>query len=111
MDEYLGDEWPQMPDGSDFDGTQLLLLVRSGKSPFDRDWDVNLLINEIETEISTRVVDILYVDKGSNNYISFLRLFWLCFLILLTLRLGAPRGSISHYQIDRISLPAWLEAM
>jgi hypothetical protein len=31
---YDHDEWPKMPDGNDFDGKQLLTLVRSGNSPF-----------------------------------------------------------------------------
>ncbi|TVY69035.1 hypothetical protein LSUE1_G007357 [Lachnellula suecica] len=36
-EEHLGDDWPTMPDGSDFDGTGLFDLVRSGNSPFV--WD------------------------------------------------------------------------
>ena len=47
------DDWPEMPDGSDFDGMQLLTLVRRGNSPFHGVWDVNLLIREIEENLST----------------------------------------------------------
>ncbi|KFY95009.1 hypothetical protein V498_03581 [Pseudogymnoascus sp. VKM F-4517 (FW-2822)] len=62
------DDWPQMPDGSDFDGKQLLTLVRGGNSPFHGVWDVNLLIQEIEENLDTQVVDIPQVYNGSNNY-------------------------------------------
>ncbi|KAJ9634519.1 hypothetical protein H2199_008976 [Coniosporium tulheliwenetii] len=57
-----------MPDGSDFDGKQLLSLVRSGNSPFHRVWDVDLLIREIEEKLGARVIDIPVIHKGSNNY-------------------------------------------
>ncbi|KDQ49291.1 hypothetical protein JAAARDRAFT_200997 [Jaapia argillacea MUCL 33604] len=57
-----------MPDGSEFDGTQLLTLVRSGNSPFDGTWDVNLLIREIEENLGDQVIDIPTVYKGYNNY-------------------------------------------
>ncbi|KAJ8125508.1 hypothetical protein O1611_g8131 [Lasiodiplodia mahajangana] len=65
-DAYIDDDWPKMPDGSDFDGKHLLGLVHNKKSPFS--WNVNLLIQEIEENLNTRVVGIPYVDKGSNNY-------------------------------------------
>lgn len=64
------DDWPSMLDGSQYDGKQLLTLVRDGKSPFQGLWDVNLLIHEIEEHTNTQVVDIPVVDKGSNNYVS-----------------------------------------
>ncbi|KAJ2903737.1 uncharacterized protein MKZ38_009389 [Zalerion maritima] len=67
-DMYIDDDWPKMPDGSDFDGKQLLALVRSGKSPFHGVWDVNLLIQEIEENLDTQVIDIPATYKGSNNY-------------------------------------------
>ena len=54
-----------------FDGTGLLPLVRSGRSPFQDVWDVNLLIREIEDHLAS-VVDIPAVGKGSNNYVRFL---------------------------------------
>ncbi|KDQ58297.1 hypothetical protein JAAARDRAFT_78600 [Jaapia argillacea MUCL 33604] len=65
---YFRDDWPKMPDGSEFDGTQLLTLVRVGNSPFDSVWDVNLLIREIEEHLGVQVIDIPFVYKGSNNY-------------------------------------------
>ena len=64
------DDSPEMPDGSTFDGTQLLTLVRSGNSPMSRVWDVNLLIQEIEEVVGSEVVDIPTVTKGANNYVS-----------------------------------------
>lgn len=62
------DDWPKMQNGIDFDGKQLLTLVRSGNSPFHGVWDVNLLIREIEENLDTQVVDIPIIYKGSNNY-------------------------------------------
>jgi hypothetical protein len=44
--------------GSDFDGKQLLCLVRQGQSPFEGLWDVSLLIREIEENLPAKVVDI-----------------------------------------------------
>lgn len=67
-EEYSHDDWPKMPDGSEFDGTQLLQLFCSNKSPFQRDWDLNFLIQEIEHNLNTQVIDIQLVSKGSNNY-------------------------------------------
>jgi hypothetical protein len=67
---YIEDDWPKMADGSDFDGKQLLTLVRSGNSPFHGVWDVNLLIREIEENLDTQVIDIPVFSKGSNNYVS-----------------------------------------
>lgn len=62
------DDWPKMQNGIDFDGKQLLTLVRSGNSPFHGVWNVNLLIQEVEENLNTHVVDIPIVNKGSNNY-------------------------------------------
>ncbi|KAE9967859.1 hypothetical protein BLS_006144 [Venturia inaequalis] len=66
--EYLGDPWPVMPDGSEYDGKQLLTLVRDGRSPFRGAWEVNLLIREIEEKLDTKVVDIPMVYDGANYY-------------------------------------------
>ncbi|KLU91849.1 hypothetical protein MAPG_10798 [Magnaporthiopsis poae ATCC 64411] len=65
---YIEDPWPELPDGTKFDGKQLFSLVRSGKSPFDGAWDVNLLIREIEERLDAEVTDIPFVSCGSNNY-------------------------------------------
>lgn len=64
------DDWPKMPDGYDFDGRHLLTLVRYGSSPFDNEWDVNLLIQEMEDKFLALVVDIPQVSKGYNHYVS-----------------------------------------
>lgn len=63
------DDWPKISNGCDFDGRQLLDLVRSGNSPFHGVWDVNLLIREIEENLSAEVIDIPFVYMGSNNYV------------------------------------------
>ncbi|KAF8694423.1 hypothetical protein AX14_002043 [Amanita brunnescens Koide BX004] len=68
------DDWPKMPDGIDFDGKQLLTLVRRGNSPFHGVWDVNQLIREVEQNLCTKVIDIPVVYRGSNNYGFHLRL-------------------------------------
>lgn len=64
------DAWPKMSNGRDFDGQNLLTLLHSGNSPLHDNWDVNLLIQEIEDNLSARVVDIPRISKGSNNYVS-----------------------------------------
>ena len=69
-DVYFVDEWPKLPDGSDWDGKQLLTLVRSGKSPFHGAWDVNILIRKIEENLAAEVIDIPCVYEGANNYVS-----------------------------------------
>ncbi|WEW58894.1 hypothetical protein PRK78_004362 [Emydomyces testavorans] len=65
---YERDEWPKMPDGNDYDGKDLLTLVRSGNSPFRGLWDVNVLIREVEERLSAHVMDIPGITKGSNSY-------------------------------------------
>ena len=62
-------DWPSMPDGREFDGKQLLTLVRSGNSPFHGVWDVSLLIREVEESLGAQVIDIPAVYKGSNNFV------------------------------------------
>lgn len=64
------DAWPKMTNGRDFDGQNLFTLLHTGNSPFHDTWDVNLLIQEIEDNLSARVVDIPRVSNGSNNYVS-----------------------------------------
>ncbi|KAH8883090.1 hypothetical protein GQ53DRAFT_883603 [Thozetella sp. PMI_491] len=64
--EYIQDDWPLMPNGGSFDGTQLLVLLRDGKSPFW--WDVNLLLQEIEENLGAQVSGIPLVARGSNNF-------------------------------------------
>ena len=64
------DEWPSGPDGHQYDGKQLMDLVRNHQSPFHGIWDVNLLIQEIEENLNTQVADIPIITEGSNNYVS-----------------------------------------
>lgn len=67
---YIGDAWPQMPDGSDWDSKELMSLTSEGKGPFAKDWDVQLLIAELEQKLGSKVLDVPIVEKGSNNYVS-----------------------------------------
>ncbi|KAG6878964.1 hypothetical protein C0992_006258 [Termitomyces sp. T32_za158] len=63
--EYRRDDW--VTDDTDFDGKDVLALVRSGNSPFS--WDIDLLIQEIENNLEARVIDIPYVSEGANYYV------------------------------------------
>lgn len=69
-DGYLWDDWPKLLDGTDYDGKQLLTLLRNGNSPFRGAWDVEVLIREIEETLGAEVTDIPVVTRGSNNYVS-----------------------------------------
>ena len=69
-EEYFHDKWPWMPDGSAWDGTDLLSLARGDQRPFANRWDVNLLFQELEERLGSKVVDVPAVDKGSNKYVS-----------------------------------------
>jgi hypothetical protein len=63
------DDWPIGSDGDQYDGTQLVRLVQNNASPFKDVWDVQLLIKEVEEKLEVKVIDIPFVDKGSNNYV------------------------------------------
>lgn len=106
---YDHDEWPKMPDGTDFDGKQLLTLVRSGNSPFHGLWDVNLLIQEVEEALDARVIDIPFIYKGSNNYVSFRSKSSSSNSIPNLSSGGVDRVFISSCRIDRTSWPVCLE--
>ncbi|KAG6849770.1 hypothetical protein H0H93_005286 [Arthromyces matolae] len=68
---YLKDPWPVMPDGTDFDGSGLLSLLRNGKSPFAGAWDVNLLIQEIENSPNQKAARIRAALFDFNPSIDF----------------------------------------
>ncbi|KAL4936339.1 hypothetical protein BDV06DRAFT_205232 [Aspergillus oleicola] len=68
---YLRDEWPIMPDGSTYDGKNLLKLVINNKSPFEGLWDVKRLLAEIERNLRARVVDIPSIVRGSHNAVCY----------------------------------------
>lgn len=63
------DAWPSGPDGNQYDGKQLMDLVRNDNNPFQGVWDAKLLIQEIEEKLNNQITDIPIVDKGSNNYV------------------------------------------
>jgi hypothetical protein len=70
LNMYTLDEWPLLPDGTAFDGKQLLALASSDSSPFKGTWDVNLFFKEVQEVLESEVVDIIVISKGSNNYVS-----------------------------------------
>ena len=57
------DEWPD-----DFDGTGLLEKLRQRQTTFR--FDVQNLLHEIEGRLGAKIVDILVVMEGSNNFLS-----------------------------------------
>jgi hypothetical protein len=58
-----------MPDGSEWDGKNLLDLVRNNTSPFGKIWDVSLLLQEVEIKLHGDVIDVPRVHTGTNNYV------------------------------------------
>lgn len=62
-DGHICDKWPTLPDGQEYDGKQLLALVRDGNSPFNC-VDVNLVIQEVEAAVGATIVDTPIVTKG-----------------------------------------------
>ncbi|EHK44130.1 hypothetical protein TRIATDRAFT_265731 [Trichoderma atroviride IMI 206040] len=90
------DDWPKMPNGMDFDGRHLLVFVREGKSPFHNQWDVNLLLQEIEKNLDVQVDDIPYVYQGSN-----------CYSCLLE-KAAHIRASLYKYEVSSEFASTWL---
>lgn len=68
--QCLYDEWPKLPDGVDWDGTDLLGLVRDGQNPFGDALDVRALVREIESSINIEITDIPIVSYGANHFVS-----------------------------------------
>ncbi|KAF3762250.1 hypothetical protein M406DRAFT_263472 [Cryphonectria parasitica EP155] len=60
--------WPRSPDGSGWDGKNLLPMVLRGASPFRKTWDVNVLLKEVESILGAQVVDIPQASAGAHNY-------------------------------------------
>lgn len=65
---YRGDEWPILPNGQEYNGLDLLALVRNGHNLF-KNLDVNLVIREVEDALGATIADIPTVTKGSNNLV------------------------------------------
>lgn len=68
-DGYCGDDWPLMPDGTEWNGKDLLGLSCDGSSPFGNIWDVRILLGEVEIQVQAREVDVPRVYAGANNYV------------------------------------------
>ena len=58
-----------MVDGEEYDGKQLLELANAGKNPFEGQWSVQTLLEEIESHVGVQIADISLVAKGSNNFV------------------------------------------
>ena len=66
-EEYVYDEWPNMPDGTEYDGKGLLALIHAGCNPFWDQWDVNRIIREVEEALNSEVVHFPCVYNGADN--------------------------------------------
>ena len=69
-EQQILDQWPKMPDGSDWDGFNLVTLLDRDESPFKGAWDVQSFILEVEQSLNARVADIPSVSAGANHYVS-----------------------------------------
>ncbi|KAJ3487605.1 hypothetical protein NLG97_g6378 [Lecanicillium saksenae] len=65
---YIQDEWPEGPNGTSYDGLGLWKLLQNGESPFRQQWDVALLVKEVEEATAAKVRDIPLVSCGANYY-------------------------------------------
>ncbi|CAJ0538698.1 Ff.00g066830.m01.CDS01 [Fusarium sp. VM40] len=74
LDIYVGDDWPRMRNGTNWDGQNLFELLRKAESPFSPVWDANLLFDEVEDKVGAKVIDVPCVHTGANNYGIHLRL-------------------------------------
>ncbi|RSL51519.1 hypothetical protein CEP54_011390 [Fusarium duplospermum] len=67
-DRYFEDDYPQAPDGSEWNGLNLLDLLKRNQSPFNPIWDVNLLLQEVEEKLGAKVTDVPRVYTRVENY-------------------------------------------
>ncbi|RMJ18142.1 hypothetical protein CDV36_002187 [Fusarium kuroshium] len=67
-DGYLEDDCPLMPDGSEWNGLNLLDLLKRDRSPFSPTCDVNLLLQEVEEKLGAKVIDVPRVYNRAGNY-------------------------------------------
>lgn len=58
-----------MAEGTEGITKALFGLMRDSSSPSGNIWDVRLLLEEVETQVQARVVDIPQVLIGENNYV------------------------------------------
>lgn len=72
-DRALLDQWPRSTDGQDWDGTNLLSLLRLNQNPFQETLDINSLMVEIEYTLSKEICDVPKVTHGANHFVSRLR--------------------------------------
>ena len=63
------DEWPSHA-GVVYDGRGLLELLGQSRNPFRGQWDPQQLVNEVEEHVEGRIVEIPFIAKGSNNFVS-----------------------------------------
>lgn len=54
---------------TNFQGKDLVGLIRCGTSPYDGTWDAHLLLRDIEENLGTEVVNIPCVYTGRKNYV------------------------------------------
>lgn len=67
---YYRDDWPRKADGNEYGYDEMIALLGSGGNPFEGQWDVQQLTNEVEQHANTRVVGIQDITNGANSYVS-----------------------------------------
>lgn len=67
MDEFGYISWPTMPDGSEFDGRNLLQLHAKHENPFA--FNLQALLNEVEETLVLQIMDISMVGSGANRLV------------------------------------------
>jgi hypothetical protein len=63
------DEWPRTATGEEYDGKHLLELANAGNNPFEGQWSVQILLEEVESHLGVQIADMPLVVKGSNNFV------------------------------------------
>lgn len=61
-------DFPRSPDGTKWNGKDLSKLISTGNDPFRKILDIKYLIEEVENDIGSQVVDIPKVSAGAHNY-------------------------------------------
>lgn len=68
-EQYILDEWPKLDDGTEWDGTGLLSLLRADHDPFGGLMDVPAFLREIESSINIEIADVPVVSYGANHFV------------------------------------------
>ncbi|KAF4448934.1 3-hydroxybutyryl-CoA dehydratase [Fusarium austroafricanum] len=98
-DEYLGDSWPRISDGTRWARRNLLELLEKDESPFSPIWDVKVLLQEVKDKLGAEVADIPCVYTGSNNYI--------CIIVGFRLNMADQRNVLALLGNADVNMPLY----